>query len=81
MTIRLPDQSIFDRVLKYLGKKRGVIVPTEAYEKFGHYSYVKAYKESFWKAFFRPRGDELPVDMIDIFHIEEFRKEISESEK
>jgi hypothetical protein len=81
MTIRLPEQNIFDRFLKFLGKKRGVRMPIGAYEKFGHYSYVKAYKESFWKALFRSRRDELPESMIDISQIEEFRKEISESEK
>lgn len=76
MTIRLPDPDIFDRFLKLLGKKRGVRIPLGAYEKLGPYFYAKAYKESFWKAFFRSRGDELPDNLIDIFQIEDFRKEI-----
>jgi len=76
MTIRLPEPNIFDKFLKLLGKKRGVIVPSGNYEKFGPYFYAKAYKESFWRALFRSNGDELPDNLIDIFQIENFRKEI-----
>jgi hypothetical protein len=81
MTIRLPDPNIFDRFLKLLGKKRGVIMPIGAYEKYGQYVYAKAQKESFWKALCRSSGDPLPDDLIDIFQIEDFREEIVESEK
>ena len=81
MTIRLPDPNIFDRFLKLLRKKRGVIVPMGASEKFGPYFYAKAHKESFWKALLRRSGNPLPDNLIDIFQIEDFRKEISASEK
>ena len=80
MTIRLPEQNIFDRFLNQLGKKRGVRMPIGADEKFGPYFYAKAYKENFWRALLRSSGDELPDNLIDIFQIEDFRKEISASE-
>jgi hypothetical protein len=67
MTIRDPEICIADKFLKLLGKKRGIKIPYEAYEKFGPYVYVKAQKENFWKALFRSRNQNLPKDMIDIF--------------
>ena len=76
MTIRLPDPNIIDRFLKLIGKKRGVIFPTEAYEKFGPYVYANAYKESFWKALFRPRNQSLPEGLVDVFLIENIRDEV-----
>lgn len=76
MTIRLPDPNIFDKFLKLLGKKRGVIFPSGNYEKFGLHFYAKAYKESFWRALFRSSGNELPDNLIDIFQIEDFCKDI-----
>ncbi len=81
MTFRIPQLNIFDMFLRLLGKKRGVKIPVEAYEKFGLYVYAKAYKESFWTALFRSGGDALPDNLIDILHIEDFRKEILTSEK
>jgi hypothetical protein len=82
MTIRLPEPNIFDRFLKLLGKKRGVIIPKGGiYEKFGSSFYAKAYKENFWRALLRPRGDKLPDHFIDIFQIEDFRQEILADEK
>ena len=81
MTIRLPNQNIFDRFLKLLRKKRGIKLPGEAYEKFGQYAYVKAYKESFWRALFRSRGEDLPDGYIDLSLIEDFRKEIKAGDK
>ena len=80
MTIRLPDPTISDRFLKQLGKKRGVIMPIGASEKFGSYFYVKAYKESFWKALFRLRNQALPEGLVDVFLIENIRNEVDSSE-
>ena len=54
MTIKLPETSFPDRVLKAFGKKRGVILPQHVYEKHGAYAYASAQKERFWKALFRP---------------------------
>ena len=81
MTIRLPQPNLCDKFLRLLGKKRGVRIPSGAYEKVGHYAYISARKESFWKALCRSSGDPLPDDLIDIFQIEDFREEILESEK
>ena len=81
MTIRLPDQNIFDRILGLLGKKRGVRIPTEAYEKFGPYCQLKAFKENYWKALLRSKHEKLPDGYIDLFEIEGFRREVSGSEE
>ena len=67
MTIRDPEISITDKLLKLLGKKRGIKIPYEAYEKFGPYISIKAQKENFWKALFRSRDQNLPKDIIDLF--------------
>ena len=79
MTIRMPEANIFDRFLKFLGKKRGVRFPGEAYEKFGPYVYANALKESFWKALLRPANQSLPDDLVDLFQIEDFRKEVTDT--
>jgi len=63
----MPELNIFDKILKSLGKKRGVRYPVEAYEKFGQSVYIKATKESFWKALFRSKNQEFPEGDIDLF--------------
>ena len=75
MTITMPEPSLADKVLKVLGKKRGVIFPDKAVEKFGQHVYARAYKESFWKALLRPEGQELPEDMVDIFSFQDLKDE------
>jgi len=67
MTMQFPKISFADKILKLLGKKRGVKIPADAYEKFGPHVYVKAQKENFWKALTRPRDRDLPEGMVDIF--------------
>jgi hypothetical protein len=55
VTIKIPADNILDRILKYFGKKRGVILPPEAnkiYKKTGPYVQIKARKENFFKALF-----------------------------
>ena len=74
MTIKLPQPSIGDKILKLLGKKRGVKVPSEVYEKFGPYVYAVAQKESFWKALLRSADEELPEDMIDVFYLNQVKE-------
>ena len=65
MTIRIPDPSIDDRMLRLFGKKRALIYPK------GHVGgheidvYAVAVKENFWKAFFRPRNSQLPAGSVD----------------
>jgi len=75
MTTRLPDPNILDRFLKLLGKKRGVRIPIGAYEKFALYFYAKAYNESFWKALFRSRNQDLPEGLVDVFYLADIRNE------
>ena len=69
MTIRIPETNFADKILKFLGKRRGVKFPSEAYEKFGHYVSAKARKENFFKAFFRTKHKKLPEDMIDLYSL------------
>ncbi|MFH0926918.1 MAG: hypothetical protein V1872_15010 [bacterium] len=58
MTIKAPPDNILDKILKLFGKEREVIPPDEAdniYKKYGQYAYIKAKKESFWKALVRKK--------------------------
>ena len=66
MTIRKPDPTIGDRILKFFGKKRGIILPADLYKEFGPYAYIKAKKENFWKALFRSKKAPLPENVTDI---------------
>ena len=79
MTIRMPHASWLDRVLKLIGKKRGVRLPDGALGQFGQHVYAKAMKENFWSALFRPSGQPLPEGYIDLFEFEDFRKDIADS--
>jgi len=74
MTIKLPEPNIFDRVLHFIGKKRGVFIPTTEYENYGQYSYAVGKKENFLKALLRPKGEQLPDGFIDIFDCRNFKK-------
>ena len=67
MTDKLPEPNVLDKLLHILGIRRAVIVPSEAYEKYGQYVYVKGKKESFWKALLRPKGTELSEGSLDLF--------------
>jgi hypothetical protein len=66
MTIKIPEKTIGDKVLKALGKKRGVHVPSGGYKEYGPYAYSTAKKESFLKALLRPKDEPLPEGMVDI---------------
>lgn len=66
MTIKHQEPNILDRLLKIIGKKRGIIVPSDIYEKFGPYIYFEAKRESFWKALFRGKNQKLPQGVIDM---------------
>ena len=59
MTIRIPEPNIFDKILSFIGKKRGFTIPDNLYEEFGPYAYIQAKRESFWKALMR-RGNTPP---------------------
>jgi len=40
-----------------------------AYEKFGPYFYAQTYKDSFWRALFRSRNQDLPEGLVDVFFL------------
>jgi hypothetical protein len=64
MTIRIPKKNILDRILLIIGKERDIVIPGEAgkiYEKYGPYVYIKAKRESFWKALLRKKA-RTPLD-------------------
>ena len=65
MTVELPKPTIADRVLKAMGKKRGVAIP----ENTDQYAHYQAAKESFFTALFRPAGKDLPPGYADIFDL------------
>ena len=73
MTIAMPQPGFADKLLKMLGKRRGVIFPDTAVEKYGQHVYARAYEESFWKALLRPGNRELPEDMVDIFSFQDIK--------
>jgi len=66
MTIKIPNPTLGDKILKLLGKKRGVILPSDPYNKYGQYTYSRAVKENFWKALFRLKNTPLPENVIDL---------------
>ena len=56
MTIRTPDDNILDKILKFFGKEREIIIPEKAekiYKELGPYVQIKAKKENFFKALFK----------------------------
>lgn len=73
MTITMPRLNIFDKILKSMGKKRGVRYPVEAYEKYGRSAYIKATKENFWKALLRSNNKELPEGYINLYSFYDLR--------
>lgn len=75
MTIKIPPVGVADRVLKYLGKRRALIMPAGAYEKRGPYVIARARKECFLKALLRPNSKELPPGAVDYLS---FRESLAE---
>jgi hypothetical protein len=71
MTIKIPKKTTGDRVLKALGKKRGVHIPAETYKEFGPYAYATAQKESFLSALLRPKNEPLPEGMVEFDSLEQ----------
>jgi len=69
MTILLPRPNIFDRLLRALGKKRGVFLPGQDAEAFGQYAYSTGQKESFARSLLRSGKTPLPDGLIDIFEV------------
>ena len=75
MTVKIPPMSIADTILRNLGKRRALIFPVGAYEKYGPYVITRARKESFLKALLRPKSKELPHGAVDYFSFCEGRTE------
>lgn len=66
MTIKLPELSLSDKILRLLGKKRGVFIPDADRLPKGADVYAVGIKEPFLRALFRPKDKELPEGYIDI---------------
>jgi len=78
MTIAMPKESPADKILKALGKKRGVKIPEGVFKGFDPAKvdvYAMAQKESFWKAFFRHSSEKLPEGLIDLYDFERFKED------
>jgi hypothetical protein len=75
MTIRIPEPSIGDKVLRLFGKKRALVIPKVRVERKEIDIYAVAVKESFWKALLRSRKAQLPAGSVDY---ETFEKEFNE---
>jgi len=43
MTLKFPKPSFLDQMLRLIGKKRGIIIPSDSFNKHGEYVYF------FWK--------------------------------
>ena len=56
MTIQIPPDNIFDRILALFGRRRGIIMPPQldkTINQFGHHVIIKAKKEGFLTALFK----------------------------
>ena len=69
MTIKRPEITVGDKILMALGKKRGVRTAAGLYSTLGPYAYAKLKKENFWIALLRPKNEDLPEDMADLFSL------------
>jgi hypothetical protein len=69
----MPKEGLSDKLLKVLGKKRGVKIPEGIFKNFDPQKvdvYAVAQKESFWKALFRAKDEELPQDFFNLYEFE-----------
>ena len=60
MTYRIPEKTLADKLLALIGKQRALSIPENAYRRLGPYVIMQAQKESFWRAFFRPKNENPP---------------------
>jgi len=67
MTIVIPKPGLIDKLLRRIGKKRGVVVQAETMDPSGTQIYFAPKKESALKALRRPSGKALPEGVSDIF--------------
>jgi hypothetical protein len=64
MTLKIPKDNLFDKILHYFGKRRAVMIPEDTFRKFGPYVYAHAVKEGFWRALLRPKGQDPPEGYV-----------------
>ena len=70
MTIVIPKPDFIDKLLRILGKKRGVRVHGQTTDPSSTRTYYAPKKESPLKALLRPSGRPLPDGMVDIFTLQ-----------
>lgn len=75
MTIIIPEPNVLDKILKCLGKRRGVFIPTGLLNEEGVDAYLSWQKEGFLNSLSRPKGEDLPEGTIDIFSLNNMKKE------
>ena len=78
MTIAMPKENVADRILKVLGKKRGVKIPAGVFKGFDSGKidiYVIAQKESFWKALLRSKNEELPEEYFNLYDFDKLKED------
>jgi hypothetical protein len=75
MTIVIPKPNFIDKLLKFIGKVRGVLVRGENGDPNSTQTYYAPRKESVLRALLRPRRKALPEGMIDIFSLD-FRNQV-----
>ncbi len=71
MSVIIPKPNTFDKILRCLGKKRGVFISGNQKDKFGPYLYEELKRESFFKALLRPEKEKLPEGSVDIYSLNE----------
>jgi hypothetical protein len=79
MTIVIPKPNFIDKLLKFIGKVRGVMVRGEKGDPNSTQTYYAPRKENLLRALLRPRWKALPEGMIDIFSLD-LRNEVSPKE-
>lgn len=70
MTWRIPKESWIDQLLKRIGKRRAVFVSDGvSYRRWGPYGNFFMVKESWIRAFLRPKGAPLPLGSRDLYEL------------
>jgi hypothetical protein len=80
MTIVIPKPGFVDKLLRLLGKQRGVTLQRETPDASGTQIYFVPKKESALKAILRPNTKALPAGMADIFTFQDHDKIAEEEE-
>ena len=76
MTIQMPRENFSDKILKFLGKKRGARIPEGVFRNFDPLKvdvYAVAQKESFWKALSRSKDEALPEGFFNLYDFDSLK--------